>query len=125
MHYRLRVVEGLLTSESFDMDERFGLTIGRSPLNDIQLLDPGVSRTHALVMPNRNGNGGCLLFDMQSTNGTFVEQKGVRSYHLIPGGRFRVGATTFCVEPASAVSTGKADGGTEETARREPVSQPA
>ena len=123
MHYRLRVVEGPMTNKAFDMDEHAGLTIGRSPLNDIQLLEPGVSRTHALVMPNRNG--GCLLFDMQSTNGTFIEQNGIRSCQLLPGSRFRVGATTFRVETAPAVSPGEANGSTEEIAQREPVSEPA
>ncbi len=132
MHYRLRVVEGLSTSSAFDMDERFGLTIGRSPLNDIQVLDPDVSRTHALVMPNRNGNGGCLLFDMQSTNGTFVEQQGVRSSHLAPGARFRVGSTTLCVETVSAdaltddhISTTDAHISTVELTERELASRPA
>jgi len=73
------------------------LTIGRGPLNDLQLdQDDFASGKHALVDPRRDG---IWVEDLGSTNGTFVN--GVRlssSRRLAPGDVLRVGETDFRYE---------------------------
>jgi len=73
------------------------LTIGRGPLNDLQLdQDDFSSGRHALVDPRRDG---VWVEDLGSTNGTFVN--GVRltsNRRLAPGDVLRVGETDFRYE---------------------------
>ena len=73
------------------------LTIGRGPLNYLQLdQDDFASGKHALVDPRRDG---VWVEDLGSTNGTFVN--GVRlssSRRLAPGDVLRVGETDFRYE---------------------------
>jgi hypothetical protein len=73
------------------------LTIGRGPLNDLQLgNDDFVSGRHALLDPRRDG---VWVEDLGSTNGTFVN--GVRlasSRRLSPGDVLRIGETDFRYE---------------------------
>lgn len=70
------------------------LTIGRSKTNDIPVVDPKVSRSHALV--RRLGDGNYYLMDMGSANGTSLNSKRV----LVPtaltdGDKLTIGAHEF------------------------------
>ena len=47
------------------------VTIGRNPINDIQLLYPNVSREHARI----SISGEYTVKDLKSNNGTFVNDK--------------------------------------------------
>ncbi len=68
--------------------------IGRNPTTDITLLDEGISREHALILFDRDA--GCYsIEDLQSTNGTLVNGKRVRSAKLSHGDEVRVGFTDF------------------------------
>ena len=73
------------------------LTVGRGPLNDLQLLeDDFASGRHALFDPRRDG---VWVEDLGSTNGTFVN--GVRltsARRLTPGDIVRIGETDFRYE---------------------------
>ena len=73
------------------------LTIGRGPLNDLQLdQDDFASGKHALIDPRRDG---VWVEDLGSTNGSFVN--GVRlttSWRLAPGDVLRIGETDFRYE---------------------------
>lgn len=50
------------------------ITIGRSPECDIHINDPGLSRVHARLVP---GEDGVHVEDLNSTNGTFVNDRRV------------------------------------------------
>lgn len=50
------------------------VTIGRSPECDIHINDPGLSRVHARLVP---GEDGVHVEDLESTNGTFVNDRRV------------------------------------------------
>lgn len=66
--------------------------MGRSGDNHIQILDSSLSRHHALV--ELNEEGGALLTDLGSTNGTYVNSCGVTSWQprlLGEGDRLRMG----------------------------------
>jgi pSer/pThr/pTyr-binding forkhead associated (FHA) protein len=70
--------------------------IGRNPTTDITLLDEGISREHAIVL--RDEAGLYSIEDLQSTNGTKVNGKRVRSAGLSPGDTIEIGRTRFLFE---------------------------
>lgn len=72
-----------------------GVTIGRSPDNQIVLNDPQASSHHAEVHPEGEGY---VISDLGSTNGTFVNQQRLTSnvpYTLKPADLVRIGSTEF------------------------------
>jgi hypothetical protein len=92
----------VVSSPDLEEDERLELpheplTIGRGPLNDLQLVDDDfASGRHALIDPRRDG---VWVEDLGSTNGTFVN--GVRlttSRRLTSGDIVRIGETDFRYE---------------------------
>lgn len=68
------------------------ISIGRAPDNDITLDDRRVSRRHAEV---RLRLGRHTLYDLGSTNGTFVNGKRVTEVALSEGDRITLGAATL------------------------------
>ena len=68
--------------------------IGRNPTTDITLLDDGISREHALILRDES-TGSFTIEDLQSTNGTKVNGKRVRSAELVHGDSIEVGRTRF------------------------------
>jgi pSer/pThr/pTyr-binding forkhead associated (FHA) protein len=66
--------------------------IGRNPNTDITLLDEGISREHALILYDE-GEDRYTIEDLQSTNGTKVNGKRVRSAELHPGDTLQIGST--------------------------------
>ena len=69
-----------------------GAIIGRDPAAAIRLDDSGVSRKHASI--SRRPDGGHLITDLGSLNGTFVNGLRVRSAPLSDGDRLQIGTTT-------------------------------
>jgi pSer/pThr/pTyr-binding forkhead associated (FHA) protein len=70
--------------------------IGRNPTTDITLLDENISREHSIILRDSE-TGTYSIEDLQSTNGTKVNGKRVRSADLqhedeieIVNNRFRV-----------------------------------
>jgi pSer/pThr/pTyr-binding forkhead associated (FHA) protein len=68
--------------------------IGRNPTTDITLLDESMSREHAIVSFDEE-RGVYSLEDLQSTNGTKLNGKRVRSADLAHGDEIQVGQTSF------------------------------
>ncbi len=68
--------------------------IGRNPTTHITLLDEGISREHAVVLFEEDA-GNHLIEDLQSTNGTKVNGKRVRSATLCDGDKIQIGHTVF------------------------------
>lgn len=71
------------------------LTVGRDPENDLVLDDRRVSRRHAEI---RLRLGRYTLYDLQSTNGTFVNGRRVAEVALSDGDRVQIGGTEIVVE---------------------------
>lgn len=89
----LRLMKGMPANAVFAVD---GATrIGRSRESDIFLVDPSVSRNHALL-DVRDGN--LIVRDAGSTNGTFVNGERVQLRTLRPGDRVAFGKTEMLVE---------------------------
>jgi len=73
-----------------------GLKIGRAAPADIILSDARVSRTHCLV---QLGEGGVQVSDMNSTNGTYIDDERIHgTADLEVGSTLRVGNITFVYE---------------------------
>ena len=68
--------------------------IGRNPTTDITLLDEGISREHALISYDP-ANQTHTIEDLQSTNGTKLNGKKIRSAVLANGDEIQVGHTLF------------------------------
>ena len=68
--------------------------IGRNPTTDITLLDEGISREHAILIYDEETDD-YSVEDLQSTNGTKVNGKRVRSATLEPGDEIQIGRTRF------------------------------
>ena len=68
--------------------------IGRNPGTDITLLDEGISREHALILWDAETDE-FTIEDLQSTNGTKVNGKRVRSATMNEGDEIQVGHTRF------------------------------
>ena len=73
------------------------MLIGRIPTTDITLLDEGISREHALILRDE-ATRSFTIEDLQSTNGTKVNGKRVRSAVLANGDAIEVGHTRFRFE---------------------------
>lgn len=68
--------------------------IGRNPTTDITLLDEGISREHTMIMYDEVDSD-YVIEDLQSTNGTKVNGKRVRSAALMDGDEIQIGHTRF------------------------------
>ena len=98
---------GVETPESglqkLDLRGRRGLTIGRSPENDLQLRYPTISRHHASIRRVESGEE-YLIEDLKSSNGTLVNDELLepgKLYPLRPGSTLRIGPIKLIFAPES------------------------
>jgi hypothetical protein len=75
--------------------------IGSSPDSDIQIQSKFISRHHAQLVKNKNG---CVLGDLNSTNGTFVNSRRINKRVLRDGDIVTIGKHRFRYEKQSAKS---------------------
>src|ERR1017187_9554295 len=66
---------------------------GRHPSQEIQLLDPEVSRRHFLIRPQ--GEGHVVMDAHEAANGVYVNGAKVKEHALQDGDQIRVGATVL------------------------------
>jgi general secretion pathway protein A len=82
----------LLASEGKTVMERDlkpgRLVIGRTPDNDLQIDSKFISRHHCQIVTQADS---CLIEDLNSTNGIYVQSKRVRRYNLNDGDVVQVG----------------------------------
>ena len=77
-----------------------GVRIGRLPDNQVVIDNPAVSGHHARVV--RDGLY-CVLEDLQSTNGTFVNERPVTRRELRSGDVVRIGKHTLLFDGRESV----------------------
>jgi HD-GYP domain-containing protein (c-di-GMP phosphodiesterase class II) len=80
------------------------LTFGRLKSCDVQLDDESVSRRHCTLHAREHG---CVVTDLQSANGTFVNDLPVSTADLHPGDTLRIGSTVLELISAAAADTGR------------------
>jgi pSer/pThr/pTyr-binding forkhead associated (FHA) protein len=83
-----------------------GMTIGRAEC-DVDLTDPDVSRRHAVIRQVDEGLG---VEDLESTNGTFVNDRRITGITEIGvGDRVRFGNTVWRLEALASDAGGSED----------------
>ncbi len=88
----LEVIEGPDAGKQIDVDRP--IVIGRDPQSDLVLEDGEVSGQHARITPSPDGTA--TVEDLESTNGTFVNQNElIGPAHLDPGDELLVGVTVI------------------------------
>lgn len=96
---RLRIEQGPEAGRVFTLAEG-AITIGRQEGNTIALDDRQLSRNHARVA---NGPDGPTITDLDSANGTYVNDQRIGTPQpLHPGDRLRLGETLLLVEGEQA-----------------------
>jgi len=73
--------------------------LGRHPDNDFQIEHPTISSVHCEMVLQ---DSGVILRDLESTNGTFVNDEPVREVKLSPGQTVRLGDVELLVETTDA-----------------------
>jgi adenylate cyclase len=68
--------------------------IGRNPTTDVTLLDENISREHSIILFEEQ-SGEYTIEDLQSTNGTKVNGKRIRSANLVDDDEIEIGNTRF------------------------------
>jgi len=101
----LFVVRGRDQGRHFPLDPRVS-RVGRDSSCEIRLLDSEASRTHAELRPGPDG--GFVLIDLASSNGTLVNGKLITQHPLASGDRIEIGGTLliFTGGGKSAAKTG-------------------
>ncbi len=64
------------------------IIVGRSPDNEVYIKSKFVSRHHAQLLSDENG---CIIEDLNSTNGVFLGERQVKKYRLRDGDRISLG----------------------------------
>ena len=93
---RLVICNGGFEGMTYDLTSEETL-IGRNPTTDITLLDEGISREHAIVLYDESLDE-YVVEDLQSTNGTKVNGKRMRSATLAIDDEIQIGHTRFRFE---------------------------
>lgn len=88
---RVVIVEGGQLGRIFELDRK-PITIGRDPRNTLCVDEPGMSRTHAVIMRQSQGT---LVRDVGSKNGTFVNSEQITEHILADGDIVQVGSTSL------------------------------
>ena len=96
----------LLIIQGIDQGARFELAqvemgVGRGSGNPVRLHDSEVSRTHARLHPV---NGGYLITDQNSSNGTYVNGQAIRTRQLANGDQIQIGRTILLYSQQEAAS---------------------
>lgn len=91
--YRLRMIRGVPTDGVYELGQH--ARVGRNDENEIFLVDPSVSRYHALVETEA---GFPIVHDLDSTNGSFVNGERIKMRRLEPGDVLMFGKTSLRLE---------------------------
>jgi hypothetical protein len=91
--FSLQTVEGVPPDGVYSIAGR--VRIGRSEEGEIVLVDPSVSRSHAVVELDSRG---AIVRDLHSTNGTYVNGRRIEAERLRDGDELRFGNTRMRFE---------------------------
>src|SRR5262249_50728488 len=69
---------------------RNGFTVGKQTGSDLQIEDGYTSSVHAQITMDPQGN--CVIYDRQSTNGTFVNGQRIQQMALVHGCIIKIGS---------------------------------
>ena len=87
----LVVINGLNLGKKYNLSSASTI-IGRSSKSDIQIDEESVSRNHALILNNEDK---VIIRDLQSTNGSYVNDEQVNESSLNDADQIKIGHTIF------------------------------
>jgi putative nucleotidyltransferase with HDIG domain len=90
------------TDRVFALEEGQTITAGRTSQCDVQIDDPSVSRRHCTIAAPPGGP--LQVTDLESANGTFVNERPIREATARPGDLIRLGAAILEVRDPSSVT---------------------
>jgi transcriptional regulator with GAF, ATPase, and Fis domain len=96
---KLVVMDGLDKGKEIEISKS-RCTGGRSIINDLMITDKSISGTHFEIAVRDDGY---RLRDLNSRNGTFVNDLRIREVYLLPGVKFRAGQTTVMFQPTTDI----------------------
>jgi signal transduction histidine kinase len=99
---RLLVIKGADEGKQFELAEPV-VGLGRDAVSRIRLLDTEISRRHAEV--RRQDDGDYLLVDVGSANGTFLNGQKIKQAVLAPGDQVALGQTVLVFNTSRADAT--------------------
>lgn len=79
--------------------EKAEITIGRAANNDIQIDNLAVSKLHAKIIKHTDRY---IVQDLNSTNGTFLNDKQISKANLNPNDTVKIGKHTLEIHPMQA-----------------------
>jgi pSer/pThr/pTyr-binding forkhead associated (FHA) protein len=89
--------------KTYELDDSV-ITIGRLPENTICISNMGISRRHSKI--ERDSNNNYVLTDLNSLNGTFVNNTKVKKISLSHGDKITIGKYTILFEDAEKKEPG-------------------
>ena len=92
MRARFSIIKGKDKGKSFYVTEGKPITLGRSSAADIALSEPRISRIHCRF--THDGKH-IMLTDLNSTNGTHVNERKIKSVPLSDQDAIRIGETVI------------------------------
>src|SRR5262245_50951383 len=123
------IIQGGDGERTLEYDGSRKLSIGRSPRSDIVLTDERASRSHCEIRPADGPGGPCYLHDLNSRNGTLLNNRPVDRSPLREGDVIMVGSTRIRFgEPREAAATPAPvdpHAATEEAAAEVPAPPPS
>ena len=93
MHGVLVICNGGFEGMEYELSSEETL-IGRNPTTDVTLLDENISREHSIILYDGEDSS-YTIEDLQSTNGTKVNGKKIRSAELCDADEIEIGHTRF------------------------------
>ncbi|QDU57717.1 FHA domain-containing protein [Aeoliella mucimassa] len=105
MQYRLSADNRLNGLEERDWSLHLPATLGREPNNDVMINHHSISRYHCEL--HLDGEGSLEVHDLNSMNGTYVNDEKVSRSVLMTGDRLQLGAVVLRVEYVSDTDVGK------------------
>lgn len=96
MYYRLVATNPIEGVDQSSWTLRLPATIGRNPEHEVSINHESISRTHCRLA--LNGDGALTVRDLNSMNGTYVDDNRVKRSVLNPGDILQLGAIAFRVE---------------------------
>ena len=87
----LVVINGVDLGKKYSLAQHSTL-IGRSSKVDIQVDEDSISRNHAVI---ENQGEDIVVRDLNSTNGTYVNDRPIQQHHLLDGDQVKIGRTIF------------------------------
>lgn len=103
MRFELVVRSGKEVGRVVSLSTGQTIALGRLKGCDVVIDDAAASRRHCTITAREHR---CVAADLQSANGTFVNERRIATTELVQGDKIRIGSTVLELIDASATRSG-------------------